>query len=272
MIKLYIITVHLNNGSAFLRTSNSVRATGLLSTDWCKWIIKDGGSLPSHLNVLEREIQTFSEDSTIFTSSKDGGIYDAMNQAINLLGNEEALCLFLNAGDYFAGNISDKLIKCLEDSSNKDIVYFDHIQSGKSTSIICKSPQKLDFAFLLGKTVNHQSLLMRVKWLKKYFFEVKYTVVADWVQLFSILRNEQVSAGYFEFPLVVYEGGGFSAQNDSLRLHQRQMYLQSIYSDWELESLTVLSRIRSRSWFTLINRSLESPKRSWLLSLLSRLI
>jgi hypothetical protein len=86
----------------------------------------------------------------------------------------------------------------------------------------------------------------------------------------EIFRNEKLLIKKLNFPIAIYEGGGISEKHDDLRILQRTEFLKSIYSEWELNSIIKLSRMRQRPWYDFIVRALDSPKRSAILKLLSR--
>jgi hypothetical protein len=265
MPSFVIITVHLNNYEGFVKTFASVLP--FLETEQnSKWIIKDGNSANSTLEKIQGLIAQINSEKIELIQSEDSGIYDAMNQTLDYLDDVDT-ALFLNAGD----TLSDDFLESFSlEEVSQDVVFSDTIlNQGNKWSV---APLKLDFAFLLGKTINHQSLLIKAIWLKKYRFKTNYSIVADWVQLFEILKNEKVQVIKLAFPISIYEGGGFSEHQDELRLSERQSYLESVYSDWELESLTELKRLRQRNWFDFVIKALGSPKRSKALELLARAI
>jgi hypothetical protein len=265
MPSFVIITVHLNNYEGFVKTFASVLPF-LEKEKLSKWIIKDGDSTNSVIEKIQGLIGQISAEKIEFIQSKDSGIYDAMNQTLDYLDDGDT-ALFLNTGD----TLSDDFIESFSlEEANHDVIFSDTILNQSNKRIV--APLKLDFAYLLGKTINHQSLLIKGKWLKHYRFKSKYTVVADWVQLFEILKNENVQVKKLAFPISIYEGGGFSEQQDELRLSQRQSHLESIYSEWELESLIELKRLRQRNWFDFLIKALGSPKRSKAIELLAKTI
>jgi hypothetical protein len=265
MPNFVIITVHLNNYDGFVKTFASVLPF-LESEQNSKWIIKDGNSTNSTLEQIQGLLEQINSEKIEFIKTDDSGIYDAMNQTLSYLGKED-LALFLNTGD----TLSDDFLESFSlEEANQDVVFSDTILNQGNKRLV--APLKLDFSYLLGKTINHQSLLIKAKWLKKYRFKTNYSIVADWVQLFEILKNEKVQVKKLSYPISIYEGGGFSEQQDELRLSQRQSYLESIYSDWELESLTELKRLRQRKWFDFVIKALGSPKRSKAIDLLARTI
>lgn len=264
-MSLLFITVHLNNYSGFQRTFKSVQKLSQRKINF-SWIIKDGGSDETVIENIKNDLSQFEDQANIeFIVSPDNGVYDAMNQAMIVVESEDALVLFLNSGDELSTNFIDSFDSNIK---NLDFVYSDTLMNG----VINKSPQYIDFAYLLGKTINHQSYFIKVELLKKYPFKTEYSIVADWVQLMEIFKNETLQIKKLEYPIAVYEGGGISEKQDDLRIKQREQYLRSIYSDWELESLMKIARMRQRPWYDFMVKSLDSPKRSRALSALAKLI
>jgi hypothetical protein len=96
--------------------------------------------------------------------------------------------------------------------------------------------------------------------------------VADWVQLMEIFRNETIRMKKLEYPIAVYEGGGISEKQDELRIQQRKEYLKSMYSNWELESIMNMARMRQRPWYYFLVKSLDSTKRSSALNTLAKML
>jgi hypothetical protein len=230
-----------------------------------KWIIKDGGSDSDILIKIKHDLALLQNDTITFVSTKDKGVYDAMNEAMLGLSDNE-MVLFLNCGDELSPEFINRINKgALREF---DFVYSDTLIKGSTEKFI--SPQNIDFAYLVGKTINHQSYLIRSKLLKQFPFKTHFSIVADWVQLMEIFRNHKLVIKKLDFPFAIYEGGGISEKQDDLRILQRAEYLKSIYSEWELNSIIKLSRMRQRPWYDFIVRALDSPKRSSILKLLSR--
>ncbi len=264
-MSLFLITVHLNHYSGFQRTFESIQKFTQRKINF-SWIIKDGGSVETVINKINNDLSKFEDQSNIeFIISPDNGVYDAMNQAISVVDSEDALVLFLNSGDELSTIFIDSFDSNFK---NLDFVYSDTLMNGG----LNKSPHHIDFAYLLGKTINHQSYFIRAEFLKKYPFNTKYGIVADWVQLMEIFRNETLRIKKLEYPIAVYEGGGISEKQDDLRIQQRENYLRSIYSYWELESMMKIARMRQRPWYDFILKSLDSPNRSRVLNGLAKIL
>lgn len=259
-----IITIHLNNTAGFELTFQSVK-NFINENSEVEWIIKDGLSESLHLNAIE--IKTKNLPRTQVISTKDVGVYDAMNQALDFV-NDNDMVLFLNSGDRLSQPFVNEYKK--EILNDVDLVYSDtFLEKAKKLFV---APKEIDFAYLFSKTINHQSFIVKGIYLKRYLFQLNYSIVADWVQLFEIFKNESVSVKKLDFPICIYEGGGISEKHDDLRKTQRLEFLKTQYSQWELQSLMDLSRLRQRPWYHFLIKSLDSPKRSILLTWLSKLL
>lgn len=262
-MNLTIISIHFNHYEGFKSTFNSVKELDRKEISF-KWFIKDGGSDSEVLKQIKQDLKGHSKNA-ILVSAKDNGVYDAMNEAMVGVSNNE-MVLFLNCGD----QLSPEFIKQINQESldDFDFVYSDTQLKGYTEKFI--SPEDIDFAYLIGKTINHQSYFIKSDLLKKYPFNTHYSIVADWVQLMELFRNEKLKIKKFNFPISIYEGGGISERQDDLRIVQRAEYLKSVYSEWELDSIIKSSRMRQRPWYDFIISALDSPKRSWVLKLLAR--
>ncbi len=256
-----IITVHLNNRNGFEKTLFSINEFSKKSDEF-HWLIKDGNS---RLDVLDEIKNSIAEvkPAALFVR-EDLGVYDAMNQSIEFI-NDDDWVLFLNAGDQLSMQFIS-LFK-IDHLVGVDLVFSDLLYGEAQRKI--EAPERIDFAYLLSKTVNHQSLIIKGKLIKKYAFKTKYSIVADWVQLFEILKHENIKTKKLHYPICVYEGGGISEIQEEKRKAERLNYLKTIYSEWELEGLIPLSKLRQRSYFYFILKSLNSPKRDFILRLIS---
>lgn len=263
-MNIVIVTVCKNNLDGLIKTAKSIEQLQLIGKSECIiWIIQDGYSTD---NTSQYVFDNWLQNGLCsqYVSELDFGIYDAMNRAIARV-NDADYVLFLNSGD----ELSIEFINsCDFNFEHHDVIYSDTVMNG----FIIKSPEEIDFAFLFGKTINHQSFFIRAELLKKYPFKTEYTIGADWIQLMEIFRNETIRIKKLVFPIAVYEGGGISEKQDELRIQQRRDYLKSIYSDWEIESMMKMARMRQRSWYNFLVKSLDSPKRSKSLNVLAKML
>ena len=94
MIKLSIVTVHLNDIERLVQTQRSLE--GILDSGSFEWIVVDGGSVPES-DAQMRLFEKVKNSATILVSEPDDGIFDAMNKGTRLATGEYVL--YLNAGD-----------------------------------------------------------------------------------------------------------------------------------------------------------------------------
>lgn len=147
-MKLSIVTVNLNNASGLLKTIESFKCA-LKKTNFIEWIVIDGGSCDSSLIDLKK----YDAYNYKLLSEKDNGIYEAMNKGIDMASGE--YIIFMNSGDCFY-NINDIISRISQ--WTEDLIYGDYsIRNDKNLIEITKQTKVLDFPFLLGKTINHQS-------------------------------------------------------------------------------------------------------------------
>ena len=235
------------------------------------WILKDGLSGSDHSVLINSIVDMFPNGRVTLIAQPDDGIYQAMNQAIPYLKEDDYYCLFLNSGDEFSDQLCHNWKSIRSKFINTDLFYGDHwVRQGTSIKR-SSAPSQIDWGYLVAKMINHQSIWIKSRLVKKYQFITDYKVVADWVQLFTIMRNENIESQYFPLPFVTYQGGGYSELHDEKRIHERRAFLTSLYSDWELVDITTLSRFRVRPWYHFVKRALNSPLRSKFLNFFNKI-
>tara|TARA_B110000027_G_scaffold133461_1_gene161984 strand:- start:1716 stop:2426 length:711 start_codon:yes stop_codon:yes gene_type:complete len=97
---LSIITVVYNGALVIEKTIESLKKQ---DRNLFEYIVIDGGSTDGTLNILTKYQDIIDQQ----ISEEDEGIYDAMNKGVQLAKGKSLL--FLNAGDYFIGNVINKL-------------------------------------------------------------------------------------------------------------------------------------------------------------------
>ncbi len=176
-MKLSIITVHLNNYAGFQKTLASILLFAKKRITF-NWIIKDGSSDFEVISNIKADVSTIDSHVNIsLLISSDKGVYDAMNQAMIEIP-QNSYVLFLNSGDQLSPGFIDNFNKY--ENQEFDFIYSDTMLENQIS--IWRSPETIDFSYLLAKTINHQSYFINVNVLKKYPFKTEYSIVADWVQ------------------------------------------------------------------------------------------
>lgn len=255
-LKISIVTLNLNNLDGLKKTAYSIP-----KLDGIEWIVIDGISTDGSLEFLS----TLDRKPDILISEKDSGIYDAMNKGIQLSHGEYVN--FMNSGDFFEENFFKNCVHEFDGLS--DLIYGN---TEFSNGFLMKQPQTLDFFYIFNKMINHQSLFIKRNFLKKYPFDIKYKIVADWVQLFNILKFENPNVRYLNHTVCIYDTTGLSSRLDSERKREKALFLEILYSDWELKDLSKYSKIRIRNWYNLVERAIDSKRLASIFSILNKVI
>ena len=195
-----IITVVYNAEDQIEKTIQSVMGQHY---DGIEFIIIDGGSNDNTVNIIKK----YEKHIDYWISEKDTGIYDAMNKGIEQAKGKGLL--FLNAGDYFVGDvISDNIeIPCF-----LNVKYYNAFD--KLTDIKIKS-------YRTGLPNCHQGIVFENKNIK---YNLEYTIASDY--------EFYLNHGYTKLPYsvtsgyVYYDNEGFSKIN----IVQRDKEIQKIIS------------------------------------------
>ena len=175
------------------------------SYDNYEYIIKDGLSTDNTLKIAQSLLD--KKKNIQFFSSADEGIYDAMNQALEVAKGE--YIFFLNAGDCFADQNVLTRVADVSSDVQSDILYGNIIQvSGEQRTIykygeICKS--KLYFS--IGACICHQAMFAKRELFLEKKFNTTYKVCADreW-QLYQMEKKAKLTCMDFEIASVLVEG------------------------------------------------------------------
>ncbi len=250
MKKISVITINYNNNFGLVKTIQSVIHQPLFN-EVVEYIIIDGGSNDGVIETIEK----FQDSIHYWVSEKDEGIFHAMNKGLQKVTGEYVI--FMNSGDVFCKNLIDRqFIECL----NTELVYGNYFIECESPKKFYKQTESIDFAYLLGKTICHQSLFIKREFCLKYPFEYDFNIIGDWIQLFRIMKNENPSVKHLNKSICVYDIDGLSVQQNEKRLQQRAEFLSMNYSVWELETLKELGRLRSRDFYFWVMNSVDSYK------------
>ena len=260
--KISVVTINYNNAIGLKKTIESVVSQVAFDSS-IEYIVIDGGSSDSSLEIILQNERYLS----YWVSEKDNGIFFAMNKGIQIATGE--YIIFMNSGDVFTENVIDE---SLLNQLQAQLVYGDFYLDKAKSDNYCPQTKTLDFAFLISKTICHQSLFMKREVCVKYPFETNLNLIGDWIQLFRIMKNENPTVRHIPRAICVYDTSGVSIRFDSMRLDQRSYFLTTFYGQWELESLNQLGRLRTRKYFHWIVNSLNSNKKSLIIEWLSRII
>lgn len=193
-----IVTVTLNAGGDLARTCRSVSKQ--LSGN-IEHIIKDGISRDDSLNGLELH------PSHRIVVRRDSGIYDAMNQALEVASGK--FVWFLNAGDELIGPHACQWVGQKLESGECNIVYGDYLNVFRN--VIVRQPKRLTNFYLYRQVLCHQSVIMEAELIRKASgFATAYCIRADQELFLRIWRSGVAKTVHSGRVLIGYKDNGYS--------------------------------------------------------------
>lgn len=251
-----IIVVCLNAGKKLHETIESIRRQ--TDQDY-EIIIKDGGSedeiTRTCLDSYREENRTAQENDRTgccqirVYCSKDTGIYDAMNQAVQYVCGDYVL--FLNCGDCFYDNRvlartreqisrvreqksqigaqSGRRLAQTTEESLSQYIFYGNIHERRTDTLVQSNPVIDDFA-CYRNVPCHQACFYAVELLRKRAFNTAYAVRADYEHFLWCYYKGGAKTVYMPVTVAFYEGGGFSeTRENKKRSKQEHKEIVSIY-------------------------------------------
>lgn len=213
-----VITVVLNGGKHLEQTIQSVLSQQNVNLEY---IIIDGYSNDETVNIIKK----YSQHVSKWISSKDDGIYDAMNKGIDLAAGN--WLNFMNSGDIFYSPYS---LSSVPLDSNIDFYYSDviHCDNAQNTVFIKCSHQK--------KVINHQCLVYQKKnhGSQKYLVHHKLTI-SDYL---FFRDNDHKKWCKLSTPLSIYNTEGKSSATPT-------HFVQKVFVDFISGDINELQMIQS---------------------------
>lgn len=214
-----IIIVCFQAGEELVKTVRSVLSQ--TESDF-EILIKDGGSTDGSIERLpgDSRIRLFCE--------KDGGIYDAMNQAADRVRGRYVL--FLNCGDYlYDDTVLAGIGKAAKEAESLTIFYGNTYER-RTRSLVMSNP-KLDAFGCYRNIPCHQSCfypaqLVRPKLLyergRERTYEPQYRVRADYEHFLWCFFRAKAQTVYVPLTVCSYEGGGYSESEENRNAAQKE--------------------------------------------------
>jgi glycosyltransferase involved in cell wall biosynthesis len=189
-----VVTACFNSASCIEATLRSVLAQDYPRLDY---VVIDGGSTDGTLDIARR----YSGRIAALISEPDGGVYDAMNKAIDLARGE--YLLFMNAGDVFQ---SEGVLGRAAEAADADVVYGDFAYSD--------GPRKGRVVADVDRGIfNHQCMLYRKSLHEQFgkYWEVKGLTAADYLFFMLLRASGRVSFRKLDFVFSVVDPYGMSS-------------------------------------------------------------
>ncbi len=192
-------------------------------------IIKDGGSTDDTLKI----VKAYKSRIAYYESSKDAGIYDAMNLAVKHANGK--WIYFLGADDRLMDGFSTMCSKLKQ----QDTIYYgdcvtdDGFFGGKF------SAYKLTKAFMCQQAIFYPALVF-----EKYSYDTRFPVYADLALNIKCWGDSEIKKQYYAITIAWYNLTGFSSvPKDDLFKQEKQIlikknmgrlvYLRFLYKRWK---------------------------------------
>lgn len=207
-----IITINYNNLEGLKKTIKSVFEQTYTDIEY---IIIDGNSSDGSAEYLESLKNKFN----YYLSEPDKGIYDAMNKGIDKVNGNYVL--FLNSGDtLYNASVVEEFIK---QNPVEDIVYGDAMLLYNDKEPVRKyMPSNLGGATLFTKTVTHQAMFHKVNVFENEMYDLRYSMIADWVFYNTVVHINKGSYRYVNFVVTNYDMSGLSSDKDNAAIIKKE--------------------------------------------------
>ncbi len=195
---LSIITVVYNDKEGVKKTISSVRDQKKYFSNF-EYIIVDGGSTDGTVDVIHANCDLITK----FISEKDKGIYDAMNKGIQIANGDTLL--FLNAGDYFVGNVLGEFLNAPVYLPVKYMNIFGNYEQVKVKNIKKSIP------------TCHQGIVFENNGT---LYDTSYHICADYKYFLTLYKNTKIQSlkanGYIHFDSSGISSTAISRRNDEM--------------------------------------------------------
>ncbi|MFH1791567.1 MAG: glycosyltransferase family 2 protein [Candidatus Omnitrophota bacterium] len=177
-----------------------------------EYIVIDGGSTDGTCDVISRYRDSISK--VVF--EKDGGIYEALNNGIEIATGE--VVGFLHSDDLYAGKgVLEQVAEAFK-RSNADSCYGDIVYVGReNTDRVIRYWRNGQYdinRIKKGWSPAHPSLFVRKDVYKKFGkFDTRFKIAADYELKLRLLYRHRISTMYIPQVLIKMRWGGMSTRD-----------------------------------------------------------
>ena len=284
-MKLSIITINYNNAEGLRKTLASVASQTYADIEH---VIVDGGSTDGSVEIIReyadnqakgerlkvRGEENGKADDTLpnrpiaqspnrheiyWISEKDKGIYNAMNKGIRMATAE--YIEILNSGDIlFDANVTQRMIEHLDqiNSQNENpigILYGNMIKVNAAGKVVGKSGYtEYSLRQFYSSTLNHDCAYIRRDLFEEYgLYDEQLKIVSDWKWYLQAIGLGKVKPEYVDIDVTIFDNGGISETNLTLRNAERRKVLEEVLPpavlwDYDTHAFEMEQMKRLRRW------------------------
>jgi glycosyltransferase involved in cell wall biosynthesis len=233
-MKISIITVCFNAAKTIEDTIESVLDQDYIDVEY---IIKDGVSTDDTLSILEKY-----QDRVMLISKSDKGIYDAMNQGIELATGE--VIGILNADDVYAHNkVISNVMRLFAQGAQATYADLEYVKEDDLEKVTRRwvSGSYKKVSFLKGWMPPHPTFYLRKEFYLKYgVYLTTMKSAADYELMLRMLYKHDLKAEYLDETIVKMRVGGVSNSSIKNRIEANNDDRKA----WEINGL-------KPKWYTL---------------------
>lgn len=207
-------------------------------------VLQDGASTDETLSIVEEYKGKFGTRLSVI-SEKDGGLYDAMNRAIDRATGD--IVGILNSDDFYTSNqVLERIAQEFKKNALLEAVYGDiHFVNPDDLNKCVRYYSSSVFRpryMRIGLMPAHPSFYcLRSLYVKYGKFDTRFKVAADFDQLFRLIYMNRIRAFYIPMDFVTMRTGGASTSGIKSHLQIMQDHLESIRSQGVYANRWILS-------------------------------
>lgn len=218
-MRFSIVVVCLNPGEKLNQTLDSILSQTCADYEI---VVKDGGSGDGSVEGMRADgrIRLYRE--------KDGGIYEAMNQAVSHA--EGDFVLFLNCGDSFPDErVLERTSAYIDEKAGQGedlsrlVLYGDTL--GEKNEVVIASPPRIDGFACYRNIPCHQTCFYSRQLCLDKPYDPTFRIRADYDHFLWCYYRAGAEFVHMDFAAASYEGGGYSESREN-RKRDRQEHRQ----------------------------------------------
>lgn len=231
-----IITATFNSAKTIKNNIDSVSQQSFKNFEQ---IFIDGGSTDDTKKII---INNSKNLNYTFYDLPVKGIYNAFNLGLKLANGK--YLIYLNSDDYFFdNNILYDVNKCIIDNKFPDLIYGDinYVNTSKKIVRRWKSNNYNSLKLNFGWCPPHTGTFLSSKLAKKYRFNSKFNISADYDFLLKILNHKDIKIYYLQKIITnMFKGGASNNVKNLFSVFLQDYSISKIYFKFPL--INVISK------------------------------